>query len=119
MSSPRLGVDTLVLAGASGRILAFGPGLIDGTAMPGNAGMSVIIGHRDTHFRFLRDLLPGDALRMTDRNGRNHEFTVRERRVVHKNKALLAMDRDGLTLVTCYPFDSVAANTPLRYTNGR
>ena len=29
------------------------------------------------------------------------------------------MDRDGLTLVTCYPFDSVAANSPLRYTNGR
>ena len=44
-----------VLAGASGRNLAFAPTLLDGSAGPGAHGVSVIAGHRDTHFRAARD----------------------------------------------------------------
>ena len=50
------GVDLLVLAGASGRTLAFGPGHVTGTALPGEPGNAVVSGHRDTHFAFLREL---------------------------------------------------------------
>ena len=52
----------MVLAGASGRTLAFGPGHVDGTPLPGEHGNAVVSGHRDTHFAFLRDLRCGDVL---------------------------------------------------------
>ncbi|MFP6625625.1 MAG: sortase, partial [Deltaproteobacteria bacterium] len=48
---PRLGIDQVVLAGASGASLAFAPGHLSGTASPGETGSTVISGHRDTHFR--------------------------------------------------------------------
>ena len=115
LQAPRLSEDLLVLAGGSGRTLAFGPGHVDGTALPGGAGMSVIVGHRDTHFSFLRDLLPGDRLQVTGRDGGVTEYAVRTRYVVHKDRARLAMDQRGLALVTCYPFDAVTTGGPLRY----
>ena len=62
LSVARLGVRRLVLAGASGRTLAFGPGHHAGTALPGAPGNAVISGHRDTHFRFLGELRPGDGI---------------------------------------------------------
>ncbi len=115
LRAPRLGADMFVLAGGSGRTLAFGPGLVDGSAAPGELGMTLIIGHRDTHFRFLRDLLPGDRLSLTDRAGITGHYVVREGRVVHKDRARLAMDAPGLALATCYPFDAVETGGPLRY----
>ncbi len=115
LRSERLGQDVLVLSGGSGRTLAFGPGLLDNSAAPGDVGMTVMLGHRDTHFRFLRELLPGDELSVSDRAGRDHRYRVRERLVVHKDTAQLAMDIPGLALVTCYPFDAVSPGGPLRY----
>src|SRR5665648_222137 len=49
---PRIGASAIVLKGGSGQALAFGPGLLDGTPAPGEAGSSVIAAHRDTHFSF-------------------------------------------------------------------
>ena len=60
--APAQDADVLVLAGASGRTLAFGPGHLDGSAQPGDRGNAVITAHRDTHFRFLRAIAPGDEL---------------------------------------------------------
>ena len=56
LRQPRLDVTQVVLDGASGRVLAFGPGHVTGSALPGVNGNIVISGHRDTHFRWLRDL---------------------------------------------------------------
>ncbi len=58
---PGRDVDLMVLAGASGRTMAFGPGHLSGTPLPGEAGNAVVSGHRDTHFAFLRELRVGDA----------------------------------------------------------
>ena len=55
-------VDLIVLAGGSGRTLAFGPGHLSASAMPGEIGNTVIAGHRDTHFRFLRGVEKGELL---------------------------------------------------------
>jgi len=114
---PALGVDEIVLAGASGRTLAFGPGHMDGTPLPGAPGLSVISAHRDTHFSFLRDLKPGQALVVTDRAKQAHRFRVTEARVVDSAKAMLAVEdtTPRLALVTCYPFDAIRPGGPLRY----
>src|SRR5437899_224162 len=59
MTIERDSAAIIVLAGASGRTMAFGPGHLDGTAMPGDIGNCVITAHRDTHFSALRYVGPG------------------------------------------------------------
>ena len=54
LTSKERGVDLIVLAGGSGRTLAFGPGHLSASAMPGEVGNAIIGGHRDTHFQFLQ-----------------------------------------------------------------
>lgn len=114
---PRLQIDQIVLAGASGRTLAFGPGHMDGTASPGGDGVSVISGHRDTHFRFLQDLKSGDAMTVTDRSGARRTFRITKTQVVDSDASGLQIEKDDawLALVTCYPFDAVDPGGPLRY----
>lgn len=105
---PRLGVDQVVLSGASGRTLAFGPGHIAGTAAPGMAGNSVLSGHRDTHFRFLRDLQPGDLIELTPASGARLMYAVVSAEVYDKDDLwLLDQGQSLLTLITCYPFDAL------------
>ncbi len=116
LTAPGLGVARTVLAGGSGRSLAFGPGHLPGTARPGMPGPTVISGHRDTHFRFLAELELGSRLGLTTADGRRHAYRVVETRVVHKDRAWLSDDdRNYLVLATCYPFDALRPGTPWRY----
>jgi sortase A len=107
--------DLYVLAGAQGNSLAFGPGHLMDSALPGE-GLTVIGGHRDTHFRFLRDLTPGQRLHMQTAAGELLSYRITHLEVVDvRNQPLLVEpDAQGLLLVTCYPFDSLDANGPLR-----
>ena len=113
----RLGVDQIILAGSSGRSLAFGPGHVDGTALPGGAGSSVISGHRDTHFRFLKDLKEKDLIRVTRPDGGTKHYAVRYLGVHHQSNTDLLDPEDDpqLVLITCYPFYAVSPGGPLRY----
>lgn len=117
LTAPAHGVDLFVLAGASGRTLAFGPGHLDGSAAPGAPGNSVITAHRDTHFAFLARLAAGDELAVEAPDGRRLRYRV-ARAEIGDHRAL-RLPRDAavptLTLVTCYPFDAFAASEPLRY----
>jgi sortase A len=115
--APAQDIDLLVLSGASGRTLAFGPGHLSGSANPGDPGNSVITAHRDTHFRFLQRLAAGDRLVVEGRNGARRHFHVR--RIYVADYRALNIPRDALqptlTLVTCYPFDAINPGGPLRY----
>jgi sortase A len=112
----RLGVDQVVLAGASGRSLAFGPGHISGTAAPGAEGNSAISGHRDTHFRFLRELRDGDEIRLILPSGAEMGYRVYRRGVYQRDAVwLLERGEPGLTLITCYPFDALVSGGPERF----
>ena len=114
---PRLGVDQYVLSEASGRALAFGPGHLPETAAPGATDASVIAGHRDTHFAFLRDLQLGDVVRIERASGAQMSYRVNATTVVDANAAGLRTDvsEPALALVTCYPFDTPVPGGPLRY----
>ncbi len=117
LEAPRQGVREIVLAGVSGRSLAFGPGHMDGTAEPGQPGNCVLAGHRDTVFAFLRELVPGDTLVLEDAAGRRVTYRVQETRVVDAGDTWVAGDAGArvLTLVTCWPFDAVVPGGPGRY----
>ncbi len=117
LQAPGLDVARIVLAGTSGRTLAFGPGHLDGTATPGAPGHAILSGHRDTHFRFLKDLKQGDALRVQRPDGDWQDYRVTGTEVIDARQARLAPDdgRPVLSLVTCYPFDALTPGGPLRY----
>ena len=84
---------------------------------PGEQGYSLIAGHRDTHFRFLSELEPGDVLEIDNYLGQNAQFRVSGTRVLNIEQDKLQIDPEisGLTLVTCWPFDALVPGGPLRY----
>src|SRR5262249_21622524 len=59
---PKIKLDAMVVEGVSGRQLAKGPGHLEETAMPGEAGNAVITAHRDTFFRHIFELNEGDEI---------------------------------------------------------
>jgi len=110
-------VDLIVLSGASGRTLAFGPGHLPASALPGEAGNAVIAGHRDTHFRFLQNATVGDNIEIETERGQTLRYAVTATEVVDSRSGSVLLDADHptLSLITCYPFDAIDAGGPLRY----
>lgn len=110
-------VELIVLAGGSGRTLAFAPGHMAASVMPGDVGNSVIAGHRDTHFEFLKRVEHGDRIVVERADGRHLEFRVTHIDVVDSRYGSILLDTDTpmLSLVTCYPFDAHDAGGPMRY----
>ena len=110
-------IDVIVLNGAYGRTLAFGPGLAESSAVPGTGGTTILTGHRDTHFAFLRHLKETDEILFDLPDGGSIRYQVRDHRVVdaRTDSIRLADDREQLVLITCYPFDAVFAGGPMRY----
>ena len=113
---PRLGVEEIVLSGGSGEALAFGPTLLPGGAHLGERGTAVVAAHRDTHFRFLGELRPGDLILVDRTDGRTLRYRAGSARVVRKDR--FGIDRHAirsrLALVTCWPIGG-SGRGPLRY----
>jgi len=114
---PRLDASLVVLSGASGRTLAFGPGHTQGSSLPGEGGTSVVSGHRDTHFEVLRELRRGDELLVERGDGVSVRYRVEALEVVDSRGAGVraAGDERALVLVTCWPFDALNPGGPWRY----
>jgi len=110
-------IELIVLEGGSGRTLAFGPGHLSISVLPGESGNSIIAGHRDTHFLFLQYMKRGETIQIELPNGRSHLYQVTEIDVVDSRRGSLVLDTDTptLTLVTCYPFEALAAGGPMRF----
>lgn len=113
---PRLKVSEIVLSGGSGEAMAFGPTLMPGSARPGQRGTAVFAAHRDTHFRFLKDLRPGDVVVVEGVDGGRASYRVSGGHVVRNDR--FGIDRHAMTptiaLTTCWPFESDARG-PWRY----
>lgn len=122
LTVPGLGVQQIILAGDSGRVLAFAPGYTHKSTLQDN-GLSVISAHRDTHFEFLRELKNGDEIFLKTLDGVT-PFQVREFAVVDARDYLIDPARFAdqqsagqlsLLLVTCYPFDALQAGGYQRF----
>ncbi len=107
--------DLYVLAGAHGTALAFGPGHLDGSDLPGR-GHAVIGGHRDTHFSFLREIKIGAKLQLQTVDGHWQEYVITARDIVDTEATALYLSAQHnlLQLITCYPFDTLVPGGPLR-----
>jgi sortase A len=76
-----------------------------GSALPGEDGNCVIAGHRDTHFRVLREIRQGDEIDLETPEGR-FVYTVDGTQIVRPTDvSILKPSQSGiLHLITCYPF---------------
>ncbi|MEH6694738.1 MAG: class GN sortase [Hyphomonas sp.] len=111
---PRLKASAIVLTGTSGQALAFGPGLMTGSAAPGQPGLTLLAGHRDSHFAFLQHAKIGDEITLTGSDGTPYTYTLTETRIVDEDASFLTPGGSGmatLALTTCYPFGGI---TPTR-----
>jgi sortase A len=84
---------------------------------PGNAA---IAGHRDTHFETLKTAALGDLVYLTSRQ-QDHivkqVYRVTDIRIVDQYDldVLAPTPQSSITLITCYPFDSIEPNPTQRY----
>jgi sortase A len=114
---PSQNIDLIVLNGSYGRTLAFGPGYSESSAFPGSPGTTILTGHRDTHFRFLRRLKRQDEIVIETVQRRLQRYFVQSSQIVDARTASIDLteSEDQLILVTCYPFDSIVPGGPSRY----
>lgn len=112
---PRLAVERFVMDGDSGHAMAFGAGMAGGTR-PGEPGMVMVAGHRDTHFRFLSGVQQGDEITL-DYEGQEYRYRVFATVIADAKSGFIPtlMPAQGLLLVTCYPFDEVIPGGSQRY----
>ncbi|GFD77665.1 hypothetical protein KUL118_05270 [Tenacibaculum sp. KUL118] len=115
MVHPNSNTDLLILEGAQGNALAFGPGRHVNTGELGSES-SVIGGHKDTHFAFLAEANVGDALQLQTKDGVWHPYRISAKRIVDiQNQALnIQLNQPRLYLVTCYPFYTITRDNRLR-----
>jgi sortase A len=112
----RLDASAIALAGSSGQALAFGPGHVELTPDAGERGVAVYSAHRDTHFRFLKDVAIGDEIVITRSDGHVFRYRADGASVVRFDASGIDPLADGYELVlsTCWPFDAVTPG-PQRY----
>jgi sortase A len=95
----REGIDDTTLRRAAGHVPV--------TALPGEAGNFVVLGHRDTLFRPLRGLEVGDRVRVRTADGEFNYGVDSIGVVLPENVDLSESSGAGMTLVTCFPFDFI------------
>lgn len=105
---PRLGVESVVIAGADETALRRGVGHITGSGLPGSGGTVGLAGHRDGVFRPLERVRRDDVVLVDLPDGRYRYRVVGTAVVQPSDTWVLDPPRDDtierLTLVTCYPF---------------
>lgn len=111
---PKLALDTPVkhvfVVGGAWEVADYAAGFMDGTALPGDAGNTVLAGHaglRGAVFRDLGQLAPGDEVYLEAGGWRFH-YRVRETTSVWPNQVEVidSRGRAELTLITCTNWDT-------------
>lgn len=100
---PHLGVSEVVLSGASGEAMAFGPTvLLDDPARR----ITVLGAHRDTHFEFVQDVEIGDEISFERISGQTDQFRITQLETVAWDTFTYPVDGGNglLALTTCFPF---------------
>jgi sortase A len=110
-------IDQIVLEGDMGNSLAFAPGQSVQSFVDKDSGAIMISAHRDTHFRFLKDVALGETIELQNEDGAIDRYRVQDLQIVDTRYGDVAVPQTGkwLVLVTCYPFDTLQAGGSRRY----
>ena len=111
---PSAEIDCIVFGGTDQATLEKGPGHFPGSEMPGEDTARkncVITAHRDSHFRHLGWLRKGHRIELETPAGQTLDYRVVSREIVKPDavRVLQATPKPRLTLITCYPFNSIGA----------
>jgi len=113
LTIPRLDAQLYVVEGVDPADLRRGPGHMPGTALPGGNGNCVVAGHRDTHFRVLKDIRKGDDIVLETRTGL-FLYRVKGTEIVSPEITASIQPSTDAVLLTCYPFYYVGS-APQRF----
>jgi sortase A len=105
---PSIHLTVMVREGVDEASLRKAVGHLPRSALPGESGNVVLLGHRDTFFRPLRGIAQGDPIRVKTRNA-SFDYVVDAIQVVAPEQSLAFQDTSAksITLITCFPFDYV------------
>jgi sortase A len=107
----RLAMSVIVREGMDDTTLRKAAGHVPATALPGEPGNFVVLGHRDTLFRPLRGLEMGDNVRVRTTGGdfdyRIDSIEVVSPEAVDQSVVFGEAPEPSIILVTCFPFDFV------------
>lgn len=106
----RIGLRVEIREGEDAAVLRGGAGHLPDTAWIGDGGNVALAGHRDTVFRSLRKIQPGDVIEIVTAD-RLVRYSVDETTVVPPND-LTVLEPSGsstLTLITCHPFTFIGS----------
>ena len=93
------------------------PGWMPDSALPGEDGMCVILGHRNrNHLKMLENVKIGDEIIFRFPDNRTATYMVKEIQIFEKTVdwTLPQSDENLLVIVTCYPF-RYSGNAPGKY----
>ncbi|WP_027955792.1 sortase [Halobacillus kuroshimensis] len=112
LTIPKLGRRYPVFFGTEAGTLKEGAGLYDTsyTTLPSEKGHTALAGHRETVFRGLDGLVPGDFLYLTE-GDYEYEYQINRVWVTDEQDTSVIVEKDSptLTLTTCYPFDFIGS----------
>jgi sortase A len=105
LSIPRLHARWALQEGINDESLRRGPGHVPGAAALNAEGNCAIAGHRDTHFRILRNIRRGDRVTVQTAGGLRN-YVVQSIAIVRaeQTESLQPMAGRHLHLITCFPF---------------
>lgn len=116
LTVPELGIERYVLSASEG---APGPGArhMGGTALPGEAGNSVIGSLQGMDLAFVRDLPAHTTIDVESMDGHGHRYTVRYAQGLDPRDVWITKQEgpDRLTLITCSPPRARRASEPQCY----
>jgi len=94
-----------------------GPGWMPESNLPGDDGMSVILGHRNrNHLKIIEDVQVGDEICFCYLDGRTISYSVTDVQIFENSADWVLPQPDGnmLVIVTCYPF-RYSGNAPGKF----
>ncbi len=116
LTIPEINAELAIVEGTDPNDLKKGVGHYKGSYFPGENGQIVLSGHRDTVFRRLGELKPGDLFEVQMENGKFKYELTRTKIVDADDRTIITLQntKEELIVITCYPFRFVG-DAPERY----
>lgn len=116
LTIPSIKSELAIVEGTDPDDLKKGVGHYKGSYFPGENGQIVLSGHRDTVFRRLGELKPGDIFEVEMANGKFKYELTHTKIVDAEDRTIITLQntQEELIVITCYPFRYVG-NAPQRY----
>ncbi|MEH7112124.1 class D sortase [Neobacillus niacini] len=116
LTIPKIKAELAIVEGTDPNDLKKGVGHYKGSYFSGENGQIVLSGHRDTVFRRLGELKPGDIFEIDMENGK-YKYELTDTKIVDKDdRTIITLQntKEELIVITCYPFRFVG-DAPERY----